>query len=123
MDDNESIANVFCFGVFVDKNNRVVYNDLMDSFPFISLEGSIYFFLVYHYKANAILAMPIAGLDNISIFKAYKMQFEDLTSKGFKPKINIMNNQAAKHIKAFLTEQQCKLQLLEPHNHRMNTAK
>jgi hypothetical protein len=122
MDDNESIANVFCFGAFADKNNGVVYNDLTGSFPFISLDGSICFFVMYHYKANAILAKAISGLDNISIFNAYKRQFKDLTSKGFKPKINIMYNQATKHIKVFLTEQQCKLQLVEPHNHRMNAA-
>ncbi len=51
------------------------------------------------------------------------MQFDALTSKVFKLKINIMDNQATKHIKAFLlTEQQCKLQLVEPHNHKMNAA-
>jgi hypothetical protein len=66
--------------------------------------------------------MPIAGLDSISIFNAYKMLFDVLTSKRFKPKINIMDNQATKDIKAFLMEQQCKLQLVEPHNHRMNAA-
>jgi hypothetical protein len=33
-----------------------------------------------------------------------------------------MDNQATKHIKAFLTEQQCQLQLVEPHNHRLNVA-
>ncbi len=66
--------------------------------------------------------MPISGLGDISIFNGYKMQFKGLASKGFKPKINIMDNQATKHIKAFLTEQQCKLQLVEPHNHRMNAA-
>jgi hypothetical protein len=77
---------------------------------------------MYHYEANAIFAKPISALDNKRIFNAYKMQFDDLTSKGFKPKINIMDNQATKHIKTFLTEQQCKLQLLEPHNHRMNAA-
>jgi hypothetical protein len=81
------------------------------------LDGSICFFVLYHYKANAILAMPIAGLDDISIFNAYKMQFKGLTSRGFKPKRCIMDNQTTKHIKAFLTEQQCKLQLVEPHNH------
>jgi hypothetical protein len=122
MDNNESIAKVFYFGAFADKNNGVVYNDSMGSFPFILLDGSISFFIIYHYKANAILAKPISGLDNISIFNAYKIQFEDLTSKDFKPKINIMDNHATKHIKAFLTEQQCKLQLVEPHNHRMNAV-
>jgi hypothetical protein len=104
------------------KNNGVVYNDLTGSFPFILLDGSVCFFVMYHYEANAILAKPISGLDDISIFNTYKMQFEDLTSKGFKPKINIMDNQATKHIKAFLSEQQCKLHLIELHNHRMNAA-
>jgi hypothetical protein len=99
MDDDESIANVFYFGTFADKNNWVVYNDLTGSFPFILLVGSICFFIIYHYEANAILAKPISGLGNVSIFNAYKMQFKDLTSKGFKPKINIMDNQATKHIK------------------------
>jgi hypothetical protein len=66
--------------------------------------------------------MPIAGLDDISITNAYKMQFNGLTANRFKPKINIMDNQATKHIKAFLTEQQCKLQLVELHNHRMNAT-
>jgi hypothetical protein len=108
MDGVESVANVFCFGAFADKNNGLVYNDLTGSFPFISLDGSVFFLVMYHYKANAILAKPISALDYISIFNAYKMQFDDLTSKGFKPKINIMDNQATKHIKAFLTEHQCK---------------
>ena len=33
-----------------------------------------------------------------------------------------MDNQATKHIKAFLTTQKCALQLVEPHNHRVNAA-
>jgi hypothetical protein len=122
MDDNESIENVFCFGAFADKNDGVVYNDLTGSFPFISLVGRDCFFVMYHSEANAILTKPISGLGNISIFNMYKMQFKDLTSKGFKPKINIMDNQATKQIKAFLMEQQCKLQLVDPHNHRMNAV-
>jgi hypothetical protein len=77
---------------------------------------------MYHYEANAILATPFVGLDNKSIFNAYMMQFDHLTSKGYKPKIIIMDNQAMTHIKAFLTEQQCQLQLVEPHNHRLNAA-
>jgi hypothetical protein len=78
---------------------------------------------MYHYKTNAMLATPVAGLDNKSIFNAYKMQFDNLTSKGYKPKVKIMDNQATKHIKAFLTEQQCQLQLVKPHNHRLNASK
>jgi hypothetical protein len=121
-DETEAIANVFCFGAFADKRDGVVYNDLTGLFPFMSLDGSVCFFVLYHYEANAILATPVAGLDDKSIFKANKMQFDNLTSKEYKPKINIMDNQATKHIKAFLTEQQCQLQLVKPHNHRLNAA-
>jgi hypothetical protein len=123
VDDSEgSIANVFGFGAFVDKNNGIVYHDLTGSFPFMSLDGSVCFFILYHYESNSILATPIAGRDDKSIFKAYKTRFRELEAKGFKPKLNVMDNQATKHIKQFLTENECKLQLVEPHNYRVNAA-
>ncbi len=63
-DDDTSIANIFCFGAFADKTSRIVYNDLTGSFPFISLEGSVCFFVLYHYESNCILASPIKGMDD-----------------------------------------------------------
>ena len=65
--------------------------------------------VVYHYEANAILATPISGLDDKSIFNAYKKNFDELTSKGFKPKLNVMDNQATRYIKIFLTEENLSL--------------
>jgi hypothetical protein len=88
----------------------------------MSLDGSVCFFILYHYKSNCILASPIAGLDDKSIFAAYEKRFKELESKGFKPKLNVMDNQATKHIKQFLTKNECRLQLVEPHNHRVNAA-
>jgi hypothetical protein len=122
-EDDASIANVFCFRAFTDKQSGVMYNDLTGNFPFISLDGSVCFLVMYHYESNAIFAIPIVGLNNVTIFEAYKKKFNELTAKGLKVKINIMDNQVTKHIKKFLTKEQCKLQLVEPHNHRMNTAK
>jgi hypothetical protein len=121
-DGDKSIANVFVFGAFADKNSGIIYHDLTGSFPFMLLGGSICFFVLYHYKLNCILASPIAGLDDKSIFAAYEKRFKELESKGFKPKLNIMDNQATKHIKQFLTKNECRLQLVEPHNHRVNAA-
>jgi hypothetical protein len=43
-------------------------------------------------------------------------------SKGYKPKVNIMDNQATRAIKEYLITQNCALQLVEPHNHRVNAA-
>jgi hypothetical protein len=100
-DNDESIANILCFGAFADKNSGIVHHDLTGSIPFMSFDGSVCFFVLYHYESNAIPATPIAGLDNVSIFNAYKKYFEELTAKGFKPKLNVMDNQATKHIKKF----------------------
>ncbi len=65
----------------------------------------------------------ITGFKDISIFNTYKEEFLMLMSKAFKPKLNIMDNQATKHIKAFLIKNDCKLHLVELHNHCSNAAK
>jgi hypothetical protein len=88
----------------------------------MSYDGSACFLVVYHYGSNAILALPIAGLDDKTIFEAYKITSNELAAKGFKPKLNIMDNQATKYIKKILTKEECKLQLVKPHNHRVNAA-
>jgi len=85
-DDNESIANVFCFGAFADKVSGVVYNDLTGNFPFMSIDGSVCFFVMYHYETNAILVKAIANVDDRSIFDAYKEIFETLEEKGMQTK-------------------------------------
>ncbi len=84
--DNELITNVFCFGAFANKINGVVYNDLTGNFSFMSIDGSVCFFVLYHYEANAILVKPIVNVNNRSIFKAYKEVFKTLEAKGYKPK-------------------------------------
>ncbi len=121
--DDKSIANVFCFGAFTDKVTGVVYNNLTGNFPFMSLDGSVCFFVMYHYETNAIFATLIANLDDKSIFEAHKAHFEMLEAKGYKPRVNVMDNQATKYIKQFLTKKECKLQLVKPHNNCMNAAK
>jgi hypothetical protein len=45
-----------------------------------------------------------------------------LERKGFKVKLNVMDNQATKYIKKILTDEVCKLQLVEPHNKRLNAS-
>jgi hypothetical protein len=120
---DESIANIFCFEAFADQHSGIIYNNLIGNFPFMSYDGSVCNLVVYHYKLNAIIALPISGINDETIFDAYKIAFDELAAKGFKPKLNIMDNQATKYIKKFLTKEECKLQLVEPHNHRINAAK
>jgi hypothetical protein len=120
--EDHSVANVFAYAAFADKNTGTVYNNLTVLFPFVSLDGSVCFFVLYHYESNSILADSITGLDDKTIFEAYKKKFKMLTKKGFKPKLNVMDNQATKYIKQYLDENKCRLQLVEPHNHHVNAA-
>jgi hypothetical protein len=50
MDDDKLIANIFCFGAFSDRNSSIVYYDLTGPFPFVSFEGIVCFFVLYHYE-------------------------------------------------------------------------
>jgi hypothetical protein len=121
-DSDASIANVFCYGAFADKRTGVMYNDMTGNFPFVSLDGSVCYLIMYHYESNSILATPIAGLTDIIIFEAYKKQYEELEKKGYKVRMNVMDNQATKYIKRFLTEKECDIQLVEPNNKRLNAS-
>ena len=115
-------ANLYCFAAFADKHTGKIYNDLTGTFPFMSLQGNVCFLVVYHYESNAILALPIAGFSDDVIFRAYKEIYEMIESKGFVIRFNVMDNQASKVIKKFLTPRQCELMLVEPNNHRVNAA-
>jgi hypothetical protein len=104
--DNESITNVFCFGAFTDKISSVVYNDLTGNFPFMSIDGSVCLFVLYHYELDTILVKAIANVDAHSIYEAYKEVFETLEAKGYTPKMNVTDNQATKFINKFLTKKE-----------------
>ena len=88
----------------------------------MSLKGYVCYLIVYPYKSNAILGLPISGFDDNTVFTAYKTQFKFLESKGYKIKLNVMDNQCTKQIKKFLTDKDCELMLVEPHNQRINAA-
>jgi hypothetical protein len=53
----------------------------------MSIDGSVCFFVLYHYELNAILVKPIANVDDRSIYEAYKEVFETLEAKEYKPKM------------------------------------
>jgi hypothetical protein len=66
-DCNKMVANVFCFGVVTNKHSGVLYNNLAGNFPFMLYDGSVCYLVLYHYKSNVIMAMPITGLDDVCI--------------------------------------------------------
>ena len=56
------------------------------------------------------------------IVSCFKQQITYLTKRGFKPILNIIDNVASKSVQANLEAEKVNIQLLEPHNHRVNAA-
>jgi hypothetical protein len=100
--NKESPANIFCFAAFADKHTGVLYSDLTGTFLFMSIKENVCFLIIYHYKTNAILALPITNFSNKSILAVYTLQSELLESRGHNIKLNVMDMQVSCIIKQFL---------------------
>ena len=75
-------------------------------------------FILYDWSSNAILGEPIPDVKDVTIIRVFKEKLEYLSSRGFKPKFNILDNIASKAIVKFLkNEQKIRIQLVEPNNH------
>jgi hypothetical protein len=121
--DDDSNRNVCVFVAFADKQDGTLYSNLTGTFPFMSVEGNVCFLIVYHYKTNAIMAVPIPNFTDNAILHTFCQQFELLESTGHKIRLNVMDNQACTVVKKYLTTKECKNMLVEPNNHRVNAAK
>jgi hypothetical protein len=114
--------HIFCFAAMADKNQRTVYHDLTGRLPVMSLEGNQYFLVAYDYTINAILVRPTKDLESATIITAFDSIFQELKNKGFKPQLNITDNQAVAALKEYLNKENCEWQFVEPNNHRVNAA-
>jgi hypothetical protein len=56
--EDKSIANIFCFEAFANKNISVVYNNCTGNFPFMSLDGNVCFLLCIIMKPTPSLPHP-----------------------------------------------------------------
>ena len=55
-----------------------------------------------------------------TIVSCFKQKITYLTKIVFKPILNIIDNVASKSVQAYLETKNVKIQLVEPHNHRVN---
>ena len=82
-----------------------------------------YVFVCYVYKANAILVCPMTHRTDKQMVATYANIYKYLAQRGFKPKLNVTNNECSKAVKNYIKKKEVKWQLVEPHNHRVNAAK
>ena len=85
--------------------------------PIRSIEGYIAIFILYDWTTNELLEGPIKDTKYETMIEDFQTYVKYTTKRGFKHSFNIIDNVASKAIKAYLQEENIKMQSVESHNH------
>jgi hypothetical protein len=108
------------YAVVVDQGQ--LYIDLTGKFPVRSSKGNSYVMVCYIYDCNYIKVILMKSRSASEWVKAYDSIHQELTVKGFKPKLQTFDNEASTTLKNFFTANDITYQLVPPHCHRHNAA-
>jgi hypothetical protein len=108
------------YAVVVDPGH--LYTNLTGKFPVRSSKGNSYVMVCYIYDCNYVKVIPMKSRSASEWFKAYDSVHQELTVKGFKPKLQTLDNEASAALKNFFTANDIAYQLVPPHCHRRNAA-
>jgi hypothetical protein len=76
----------------------------------------------YVYDCNYVKVIPMKSLSASEWVKSYDTIHQELIVKGFKPKLQTLDNEASSALKNFFTFNDIAYQLVPPHCHRRNAA-
>jgi hypothetical protein len=76
----------------------------------------------YIYDCNYVKVIPMKSMSASEWVKAYDSAHQELTVKGFKPRLQTLDNEASAALKNFFTVSDIAYQLVPPHCHRRNAA-
>jgi hypothetical protein len=119
-DTNLGTKTYLVYAVLVDQGQ--LYTDLTGKFPVRSSKGNSYFMVFYVYDCNYVKVIPMKSRSASEWVKAYDHIHQELTAKGFKPKLQTLDNEASAALKHFFTANDVEYQLVPPHCHRRNAA-
>jgi hypothetical protein len=109
------------YTVVVDQGQ--LYTDLTGKFPVRSSKGNSYVMVYYIYDCKYVKVVPMKSRSASEWVKAYDSIHQELTVKGFKPKLQTLDNEELTALKNFFTVNDIAYQLVPPHFHRRNAAK
>ena len=99
-----------------------IYSDPTGRFVAPSSSGNSYMLVVYDYDSNMIFAEPMKSKSGADHLAAYKQVHSLLTSRGLKPQLQRLDNEASTALQNFMHAEQIDFQLVPPHVHRRNAA-
>jgi hypothetical protein len=103
-------------------NQGQLYTDLTGKFPTQSSKGNSYVMVCYIYDCDYVKVIPMKSRSALEWVKAYDSIQQELTVKGFKPKLQTLDNEGSAALKNFFTVNDIAYQLVPPHCHRRNAA-
>ena len=98
------------------------FSDLTGRFPIQSNLGANYIFVLYDYDSNAILVRPLRNRSAHEIHRVFTSVHTYLVTRGLRPRLHTLDNEASTILKEFLTAENVEYQLVPPHIHRRNSA-
>jgi hypothetical protein len=78
--------------------------------------------VVYSFDCNYITPLAMKSKSASEWLKAFGEIFQELTSHGFKPKLQTMHNEESSALKSYFTEDDMTYQLVPPRRHMRNAA-
>jgi hypothetical protein len=79
------------YAVLVDQGQ--LYTDLTGKFPVRSSKGNSYVMVCYVYDCNYVKVIPMKSRSSSEWVKAYETIHQELTVKGFKPRLQTLDNE------------------------------
>jgi hypothetical protein len=98
-DTNIGTKTHLVYAVLVDQGQ--LYTDLTGKFPVRSSKGNSYVMVCYVYDCNYVEFIPMKSLSASEWVKAYDTIHQEITVKGFKPKLQTLDNEASAALKIF----------------------
>jgi hypothetical protein len=108
------------YAVLVDQGQ--LYTDLTGKYPVRSIKVNWYGMVCYVFDCNYVKVVPMKSSSASEWVKMYELIHQELTVKGFKPKLQTLDNEASAAFKNLLTTNDVEYQLVPPHCHRRNAA-
>jgi hypothetical protein len=100
-DTDLGTKNHLVYAVVIDQGQ--LYTDLTGKFPVRSSKGNSYVMVCYVYDCNYVKVIPMKSRSASEWVKAYDTIHQELTVKGFKPKLQTLDNEASATLKNLFT--------------------
>jgi hypothetical protein len=109
---NSGTKTHLAYAILIDQGQ--LYTDLTGKFPVRSSKGNSYVMVCYVFGCNYVKVVPMKSRSASEWVKSYDHIHQELTAKGFKPKLQTLDNEALAALKNLFTTNDVEYQLVPP---------